>query len=122
VHETVVRKGCTYSPLHSVHDESSCAANANPAEEHGNTFIPVSVASNAKGAWSCGLLWLVQKRLRVGRDGMLEVVNLKAGLDHVLEYSVSRCLQKLVCEKIITKREDRNPGGYTCKAATEQNR
>ena len=94
VRGTIVRKDFTYSPLHSVHDESSRAAYADSTEEHGNTFVPVSLTSNAEGAWSRWLLRLAQKRLRVGSDGVLEVVNLETGLDHILTYLVSGCLQR----------------------------
>jgi hypothetical protein len=79
----VVRKGCTYSPLHSIHDKGSRATDADTAEEHCDSLVLISTAGNAEGARSCRLLWLAQKRLRVGSDRMLEVVNLEAGLDYV---------------------------------------
>jgi hypothetical protein len=87
--ESTARKWCTYSPLHSVHDERSCAANADATEKDCSPFGPICATSDAEGAWSCLLLWLAQKRLRVGGGAMMEIICLQAGLDHVFQDSVS---------------------------------
>jgi hypothetical protein len=84
---TVIRR--THSPLHSIYDECSSAADTYAAEKDGCSFILIGTARNAERAWSCRLPGLGQEWLGVGCCTIVQIVGLETSLDHVFEKSVS---------------------------------
>jgi hypothetical protein len=61
--DSIESHGYTYSPLHSVHDKRSCAADAETTEEHSSSFALVGTTGNAESAWSCWPLRLIKEGL-----------------------------------------------------------